>query len=193
MAKDRNEARGKKAAKKQAREAYSVINKLNKEIVKRGGELGIIPDKHTGGKGLKEGSSDAAKTLTQYRNNKILQAIYTLLENNIEAIMAKGIMTALSDSSNVGAQMCRYFIDMYTPDESIKHKWESEDTKSQMTYVQQLLYVKMQLDSKGMSVDDLKNLIDKGGIIDVQSSETIRNIEEQQIHNTEGDSGGDTE
>lgn len=153
--------KGKKEAKKIAREAYAAVNKINKEVIKRCKSMGVVVSepKEKLGEQLREGSSEAAKTLAQMRDNKKLRAIYTLLEDNIEAIMMKGMLFALTDNSTVGAQMCRFFIDMYTPDQAVNRNWEPDDHGKGIGFIQNLLYIKMQADANKMSLDDLQKLI----------------------------------
>lgn len=162
-------------ARRLAKGAYECIAKINKEIINKAKKMKIYPDgmdpdepveTATPGEMLNKavvvGSSvgaEVGKGLSHARSNKVLQAVYTLLESNIEAIMAKGLMTALTDQSAVGSQMVRYFLDMYVPDETIKRKWEAEDGKGSLTQIQQMLFLKMTMDTSGLSIKELQGLV----------------------------------
>jgi hypothetical protein len=158
-----NKPKGKPAVKKLAKDAYSCINQINKQVIKQAKEQGIVirdtEDESAFGAGFNKGSAEAARSLHQLRNNKVLQAVYTLLEDNIEAIMAKGLMLALGDSASAGV-MIKYFIDMYTPKDPIKSDWETESKATNLTQIQQVLQIKMVLDTAGISMSDLRKLVD---------------------------------
>lgn len=149
-------------ARKAARDAYVAIREINKDIIKVAKEKGIIveeDDSRDLGDALRQGSGEASRLLSERRDNKVLQAIYTLIEDNIEAIVARGIMTALNDPSNNGSVMARYFIDMYTPKAPVKDDWTENNKGGNFTQIQQVLFIKMMADTSGLSMDELQKMV----------------------------------
>jgi hypothetical protein len=149
-------------ARKAARDAYVAIKEINKDIIKVAKERGIIVEEDNSrdlGDALRQGSGEASRLLADRRDDKVLQAIYTLIEDNIEAIVARGIMTALSDPSSNGSVMARYFIDMYTPKAPVKDDWAENNKGGNFTQIQQVLFIKMMADTSGLSMDELQKMV----------------------------------
>ncbi len=150
---------GMRTVRKVAKDAYSCITQLNKNIIEKAKEIGIKPesdDVSDLSAALRAGSVDAAGKLGA-RNSKVLNAVYTLLEDNIEAIMCTGIMMAL----NGNKEMVKYYLDMYTPKAPVKDGWDQGQGPTNNTTIQQIMFIKMMKDVSGMTMEDMKKLVEE--------------------------------
>lgn len=134
-------------------DAKELVAQLNKAITDRCGEFGVdrsVLQSHTQAN-VKTDPSAMGKRA----NDKVLNAIYTLLDANIEAIVLNGLIIGMSDTSATGASMVRYWVDKYTPQEQINKTWDKGEQSNSITFLQQAIQVKMMVDASGKSLDEV--------------------------------------
>jgi hypothetical protein len=157
----KNKQSRKRQARADIKASYQELKEINRTIELRAKALGIelrtqpiIPG----------GPADSVKgrKMAKCRNDRVLQAIYTLMEDNILHIELRGIVLALTDDGIIGKDLIKFFCNKYLPSVEAHQSWgDKSDQSNAAGFIQQAFKVKMMLDIRGYKIDDILKLLDQ--------------------------------